>query len=61
MNPKTRTMKTLKAVATALLLFFALLGMACEHCDEEDYRREESENTNVSHFHSDTTSVSDSN
>lgn len=50
-------MKTLKFKIIPLLLFAAALNMACEHCDDEDYAREQREQNEAQAFHSDSLSV----
>jgi hypothetical protein len=50
-------MKTLKANIIAAALLIGLLGIACEHCDDEDYTREQTEKNNTSQIMADTTTT----
>lgn len=49
-QPKPNEMKTLKIKLMLVILLSAFSHIACEHCDPEDYEREERERTeNVVH------------
>lgn len=50
-------MKTLSFKIIPLLLFAAIINIACEHCDDEDYARKERERNETQTFHSDSLSV----
>ena len=50
-------MKTLKISLMTLAMLFGTLGVACEHCDDEDYRRDEIEKNTSTQIHRDTTDI----
>jgi hypothetical protein len=51
-------MKTLKVSLIVTIALIGFIGTACEHCDDEDYRRDEIEKNTTSDITVDSVDVS---
>lgn len=51
--------KTLPVKMLLVIILISLISTNCEHCDDEDYQRDQKENTNLKHSDSTTLHKSD--